>query len=461
MLNPLHELRTASRGFKVSIVEGTVAVLGSALANSMVIPLMLRMGADANLLALYTALVMASTPPLQLLAVLVLDRYREQRLHITYICAAASRAMWLIVAVLIPLGATGLWPLVATLWLSNALMVVCGLAWTDLIADLVEPSRQGRLFAMRNTLLGAINVAGLLLAKLIYDDLGYPHGYLIAILAGTALLLVTVPLLYMYGDPVKREGLGLGVHGVFSALKDKEMLRDSTAFAAWSFSVNIVGAIWNYHLYGVYGADEKWFTTLNLVGAIVGTLANPPWGSFYDRFGPKATFLMSGLGTVIVPALFTMLPSLPGQALLLVYSTSLWSGFNLSAFNYAVSYRSELRHVYMTACNVMPSIAAALGTLAGVQMYNAVGILAFLASTVFRLCALIMLYAVVSPRAVSYEELRIISHLYPLYLAGRHIAQVTYFEFTLVVRILYTIVLLALILAMLVSLAFVLMTLLR
>jgi NADH:ubiquinone oxidoreductase subunit D len=116
--------------------------------------------------------------------------------------------------------------------------------------------------------------------------------------------------------------------------------------------------------------------------------------------------------------------------------------------------------VYIAVYNILPSIAAALGTMAGVQMYNALGVSAFFASAVGRLLALTVLYKVASARGATYEELRVASHLYPLYLAGRQVAQATYIEFIYALRILYAAVLTSFLVAALAALYAVLLRLL-
>lgn len=460
MAKALEEFKNAPQGYKVSIVEGALTVFGSALASPMATPLMLRLGADSAALALYTAAVQVSTPPLQLVAAVFLDRYREKRLRIMTVFAGASRATW--IGVLLALfGVGGLREVMVLFWISNALGIFAGLAWTDLMADLVEPKRRGRLFALRNTVHGFVNIVGLLAAKLIYDKLGYPCGYIVAISVGTIFLLAAVPFLYLYGDPVKPGGLKLTLSKAFSVLKKENVVKDSGAMALWSFSVNIVGAIWNYHLYAVFKADESWFTTINLVGGIVGTFANPPWGGFYDRFGPRATFLLSGLGITLVPALFPFLPHLLGQSVLQAYSTFLWTGFNLASFNYAIAYASEYRHIYLAVYNVLPSILAAIGTAVGAWLYNIVGATAFLISAVCRLASLFILYRVATARGATYEELKLSSYLYPLYLAGLQAFQVTFIEFVYAARLLYAMLLVALLLALLLALYAALLSILR
>lgn len=452
MSNALRELRTSSRGYKVSIVEGALTTFGSALVSPMAIPLMLRLGVDSTTLALYTAAVQVSTPPLQLAAALFLDRFRERRLLIMTLFAGVSRAMWLGVLLSV-LGVAGnLKAVMLHLWTSNALGIFAGLAWTDLMADLVEPERRGRLFAIRNTVHGLVNIAGLAVAKLVYDEFGYPDGYVLAIGVGSLFLLLAVPLLYAYGDPLRPRGLNLSISKTLLALKNREVLKDSGAMALWAFSVNIVGAIWNYHLYAAYKADESWFTMLNLIGGIVSTFASPQWGSFYDRFGPRATFLISGAGIVLVPALFPYLPSLTGQSALQIYSTYLWTGFNLASFNYAIAYGSEFRHLYVAVYNVFPSVLAAAGTTVGAWIYGCVGASAFLVSAICRLASLAFLYRVASARGATYEELNISSYLYPLYVVGRQAVHTTYVEFIYAFRLLYAALLTLILLVLLASL---------
>lgn len=433
----LKDLKSSSHGYKISVIEGALTVFGSALTSPMTTPLLLRLGADATTLALYTAAVQISTPPLQLAAAALLDRYREKRLVIMVLFAATSRVAWLGI-LLSTLGMMGgLREVMLLLWVSNAFGVFAGLAWTDLMADLVEPERRGRLFALRNTIHGTINIVGLTIAKFVYDIYGYPYGYALAIGIGSFFMIVAVPLLFMYGDPVKPKGSNLRLAEVFSALKGSGVLKDSGVLASWAFSVNIVGAIWNYHLYSVFKADESWFTAINLAGGIIGTLANPPWGSFYDRFGPRATFVISGLGIVLVPTFFPHLPSLSGQIALQVYSSFLWTGFNLASFNYAIAYETEYRHVYIAVYNTIPSILAAAGTTIGAWLYMYIGPAAFYASSVLRLVSLVVLYRIADARGATYEELKVFSHLYPLYTAGRQVFHATYVEFIYAVRLLY------------------------
>lgn len=446
------QLRSAPRGFKASIIEGALTVFGSSLIGPMVTPLLIRLGADAGIIGLYTALLSITTPLMQILAALILDSFREHRLLIMTSFAGVSRILWFGVLLTI-LGIWGdLWTVIALLCLSNSVGVLSSLAWTDIMADLIETRERGRLFAIRNTLLGFINLASLIFAKAVYDQLMYPQGYAIAITLGASFMLAATPLLYLYGDQVKPKGIGLGLKGVATVFKDRQVLKDSFSLSFWNFTVSMVGGVWNYHMYAVYGADEIWFTTLNLVAGLIGIVANPPWGSFYDKFGPRITFVLSGLGIVAVPVLFPFLPSLAGQAALQMYSTFMWSGFNLAAFNYALSYGSEARHLYIAVYNTIPSLFSALGTLVGVQVYDRATVWVFFISGLGRVFALAVLYRTSSSRGLAYEELKVLSNLYPIFLTTRAVAVYAYSEFILALKLLYAALLTVLVLSALAGL---------
>jgi len=452
VLDELRALKGASRGFKVSLVEGALTVLGSSLVSPMTVPLLIRMGADAGIIGLYTAVSTAITPPLQMLAALVLDRFRHNRLYLVTIFAGLSRLIWIPVLLAV-LGMWGdMWTVIALLIFSNAVSVFSGLAWTDLMADLVDPRAMGQMFAIRNSLLGLLNVGGLIAAKLIYDYYPYPQGYALAIEVGSLLMLAAVPLLQMYGDPLRPRGRGIRVSTLAQIFRERQIVRDAAVLSFWNFSVSMVGGVWTYHMYSAFGARESWFTTLNLVGGFIGVFANLPWGRFYDRFGPRYTFLVSGLSITLVPVFFPLLPSLGGQVLLQTYSTFMWSGFNMSSFNYALSYGRENRHLYIAVYNSIPSALASLGTLVGVEVYNRAGVLVFYVSGMLRLAAALALYRYSSSRGLRYEELKLAGHLYPLLVSARSFATGMYVETIYTLKIIYSILVMAVMVALLGSL---------
>jgi len=246
-------------------------------------------------------------------------------------------------------------------------------------------------------------------------------------------------------------GMEINWKKVKEIFSNKTILKDSLSIASWSSSVNIVGAIWTYHLFNKIGATEDWIVLINLTGSIIGILGNAVWGRAYDRFGPKNIFLLSGPGIALIPILFPHLPSLIGQIGLQAYSSFLWSGFSLASFNYAVSFDPSLRPFYIAIYNSVPSIAASVSTQIGAYTYEKYGIIAFYISGLLRLVALFILSKVVSSRGVSYDELKLSGHLYRIVVISKDIATFATFEIFYALRIFYTLFIVSLLLALLIS----------
>ena len=430
-------IQGVERGFKISIIEGFVSVFASALSGSMIIPFFIRLGAGAEELGLYTALTMALVPPSQFLAALILDRWRANRLKLMTFCALAARLKWLLMAAI----ASGLGGgLKEAMVLNIALLPLenlAGLAWSDLIADLVDPAIRGRAFALRNTILGLASMLGFTTAVAIYS-LPYPLGYIYGFALGAVLLVATVPLLYLYGDPIKPSG-GASLRLALKAVDWRVTLTDSAAMAAWNSSVSLVGAIWTYHLFNVIGADESWVALLNVAASLTRMVTNVIWGKAYDRFGPKGVVKLAGPWIALIPAAFPHLRSLNGQLGLQVYATFLWTGFSLAAFNYAISVDPAYRHVYIAVYNSIPALASSASSYVGALVYERYGIVAFYISGVARLAALALLMRIISGRGVKYEELNLSANFYRLMFVSRDLVAYAAVEIFYAVKLIYAV----------------------
>ena len=439
-----------SKGFKTSIVEGVITTFGNSFSGPMLIPFFIRRGASVEFLSLYVSLGFILSPISQLLSAFILNNFREKRREIMFFSALISRSVWIFITFSTFSEAIDVNLLLIVILALRPFGILTNLAWTDLLTDLVEIKIRGRAFAFRNSVVGLSRILGLSLSTIIYA-MPYPISYQYAFVIGTILMLSSTPLLYLYGDPVKPKGMEINWKKVKEIFTNKTILKDSLSIASWSSSVNIVGAIWTYHLFNKIGATEDWIVLINLTGSIIGILGNAVWGRAYDRFGPKNIFLLSGPGIALIPILFPHLPSLIGQIGLQAYSSFLWSGFSLASFNYAVSFDPSLRPFYIAIYNSVPSIAASVSTQIGAYTYEKYGIIAFYISGLLRLVALFILSKVVSSRGVSYDELKLSGHLYRIVVISKDIATFATFEIFYALRIFYTLFIVSLLLALLIS----------
>lgn len=439
MLTELKIIKETSKGFKASVYEGAVTVFANSLASPMLVPLLIRRGATVAELGLYTTAATASVPAAQLPALLLLDHFRKKRLYLMTAFSLASRLVWFLM--LFPITGTygGVSEVMVMSVLSSVLGSVGSLTWSDLIADLVEKDRMGRAFAARNSVIALSTMAGFATSSYIFIAFGYPDNYIYSFAMGSAIMLLSTPILLAYGDPKRPEGVGLTINKVVSFRKNIDSPKQAVAMSLWSLSVNMAAAVWTYHMFNVMGADETWVTSINLLSAVLSFFFNIPWGRIYDRFGPKGTFLISGMGASLVPTFFPSLGTLPGQLVLQSYATFFWSGFNLTRFNYPLSSDPKFRHLTTATYNFTTSVFAATSNYIGAFLYTRVGVLVFYLSSLLRIAFLFLLVKYTSNRGMSYEELSIRSSLYKIEPLFRDVVTSATRELTFMFKLVYAI----------------------
>lgn len=439
MLTELKILKTTSRGFRASVYEGVVTVFANSLASPMLVPLLIRRGATVADLGIYTMATTASTPAAQFPAIVLLDRFRTKRLYLMTGFILASRVIWLLM--LLPITGTcgGVNEIMAMSVLSSIFGSVGALAWSDLIADLVKPERMGRAFAARNSVIALSTMSGFAASSYIFTTIRYPDNYIYSFAIGSGIMLLSTPIFLAYGDPKRPRGIGITLKRIADIRKNIDSPKQAVAMSFWSFSVNIAAAVWTYHMFNVMGADETWVTSINLLSAVLSFFFNIPWGRVYDKFGPKGTFFVSGIGASLVPAFFPLLGNLSGQLALQSYATFFWSGFNLAGFNYPLSSKPEFRHLTTATYNFMTSVFAAFSNYVGALLYSRFGVMVFYISAALRLASLPLLVRHTSNRGMSYEDLSIRSGLYKIGPTFRDAATFAMQELTYMFKLVYSI----------------------
>lgn len=138
----------------------------------------------------------------------------------------------------------------------------------------------------------------------------------------------------------------------------------------------------------------------------------PYWGWASDRFGNRAVLIATSFLTPFVPLLWLLSKDPAHIALFQVFSGFVWAGFDLSAFNYALSLVGrELRPSFISKYNAFNGFFYALGAVSGglfllqfpsLALLGVSGILlVFMLSGVSRLLA----FLIFSPRLTTSHEI--------------------------------------------------------
>jgi MFS family permease len=404
------------RNTVASRAEGVLHSIYTSCTQPYLPALAVRMGADDLKMGLITALPQVASAVVQVPASFVCTRYRRRRKASMLATGLLNRFMWVPIA-FTPFLASS-WPfesIALLLALSSTFSTIATLFWTDLMADVVPPRRRGRDFGVRNALIGAASVVGLLLAgKFLTTFRPFPLNFTALFVIGFIFSLGSWFFLALLRDPGSDIDLDRSNRIRMSDLwQNRTLLKLSLVFGFWNFAVSLPGALWTLYMIRDMGGDEVWIGLTTMVAAVSGVAASILWGKFDDRYGAKSTIIASSIFIAAVPAAFVLLPTLNGQILLNLFSGGVWAGFNLAVFTLLLAdVEPKNRLTYIPLFNTLTGVATIMGTISGSLMTTALDItLIFYLSSALRLISVPIIAKYTVESLAPPEHLRISMHL--------------------------------------------------
>jgi len=396
--------------------EGVLHSIYTSCTQPYLPALAVRMGADDLMMGLITALPQVASTIVQAPASFVCTKYRQRRKASMLATALLNRFMWIPIAFSPFLVSS--WPfesIALLLGLSSTFSTIATLFWTDLMADVVPPRRRGRDFGVRNALIGAASVGGLLLAgKFLTTVKPFPLNFTVLFAIGFIFSLGSWFFLALLRDPGSDIDLDRPNRLKMSDLwENRTLLKLSLVFGFWNFAVSLPGALWTLYMIRDMGGDEVWIALTTMVAAVSGVAASLLWGKFDDRYGAKSTIIASSIFITAVPAAFIFLPTLNGQILLNLFSGGVWAGFNLAIFNLLLAdVEPKNRLTYIPLFNTLTGAATIMGTIFGSLMTTAFDLtLIFYLSSALRLISVPIIAKYTVESLAPPEHLTISMHL--------------------------------------------------
>lgn len=333
-----------------------------------------------------------------LLGSIVVSLLRNRRILFWKVLGALNRCLWALLGFSHSVPEEHrVWAFLTALATAQLSGSIAGVASGDVGADLVSREKALRFFSTLSSLNMVANSMGLVTATVYFNVLPEEEGYVAAYSTSLVFSIVSTGLLLMLKD----------VNPHTSGKSVKELLRDVSEVARnddcssyikaatlFTFIVNLPGALWGYYLLNVLGGNETWITLKAIAANLSQSAGFRVWSRVSRRVGLKRTLYIGIALTSPIPAAFILLPSLPGQIALEVYSGFVWAAYNLANNIYTLYLPERALRVYFIAIsniatNSLASAASRLGaSLASISLptMNAV----FIASTVGRVVAAVL-----------------------------------------------------------------------
>lgn len=364
--------REVQRGLKISVIEGTFAILYTTLAGGVFLAgLALYLGADSFQIALLTGIPALATV-FSFLSGYLVGATRSRKALVLW-TAGFGRSVLLF---LVPFLFLGIKPrvvfLLTVVALSSILMQIAGTVWTSWMSDLVPEERRGRFFGLRNGFLGVIGVfvgygagRGMDYLKASGNEgLGYSLVFGMAVLFG----LISTLLLTRQPEPeiTPRKQAGLKEF-FFGPLQEPQFCRLSTFLAVWFLTGTLSSPFYLVHLIKNLRFSFASIAIYSMIGGVIGGLFQLLWGQMIDRFGSRPVTVLNFAVVGVMP--FLWLFATPDFRLPIwidgVLNGVVWTGASLGLWNLLLDLADNpaRKESYFAIYTVITSLGAFFASL--------------------------------------------------------------------------------------------------
>lgn len=394
-----------------SLIDGMLYSAMVGLTNPFFGILAVKLGATDFQLGLLTSLPALLSLLAMIPGAIIVGRYRSP-LPCVVRYAAMHRVGFLALAAL-PWLAVSPWAkgpgfsvallFIIILSLMNFPAAVAGVAWTSLMGDLFPADIRGQVFGERNMLTGLVSLLGTMVAGYVLGSVGFPWNYSLLFVASFAFTMGSLYYLTRLREPLEEPldasrvvtmaAAASPAGGVVRSLLQVFTNRSFTGFAWGAFimhvGMNLPVSIWTILFVRQLHLSEEWIGAFATIAGATSMVSYPLWGRLADRRGNRWVFLVSCLGFVPLPFLYSFVRSPVPIIFLQIAAGLAGAGFTLALFNRLLELAPESRRAdYIGVFNTLMGLTGFLMPVIGVWVYTLAGMrTVFAASSLIRVAA--------------------------------------------------------------------------
>jgi MFS family permease len=237
------------------------------------------------------------------------------------------------------MGVARVWVLLGLICVYFALNYLPVPAWTSWMRDLVDENRRGAYFSRRNRLSNLVALLGIIFAGLILEYfkvrpfLGFALIFSVALLGSIG---STIFLSLKYDVPYTetlpdREGFFRFSFMMFRSNYGRFVLYNFALYLAVFFS----GPFFVPYMLKDLGFSYFQFMISTSLVVLIKFVTLTLWGELADRYGNKKILVLSSLFITVLPLLWIVSPAFWWICLIQAIGGLAWSGFDISALNFA------------------------------------------------------------------------------------------------------------------------------
>jgi MFS family permease len=256
-----------------------------------------------------------------------------------------------------------------------------GPAWTSWMRDLV-PEKSGDYFGKRNSIIGAVILASLIIAGIIlekYREIGKPIiGFSIIFsiaLLGRAISFILLRKQY-HPEYTHDKSMHFSLKDFIKKMNQNNFGRFALFTSFFGLAVAISSPYFSIYMLKDLGFEKAYlaFTIVTLVPLFSALISSKLWGKAIEKYGNIAILKTSGILISFIPIVWLFSFLMKDNIILTVtylsfieiFSGALWAGFNLASSVFIYEAVSKQRTaICFTYDNLTTSIGSIIGALIG------------------------------------------------------------------------------------------------
>ncbi len=297
-----------NKALKISILEGACANVHIIISTSAIVTgLLIHLSSSDFHLGLLSALTTLAT--IGALVGARLSSFITARKKVTFLCHITGRSLWIILGCLPFLKISNEYKIFIfflVIFISNFLINIATNTWTSWMYDLVPKDIRGRYFAIRNTILGVVQMCITMFVARLFDyfklHIGQEWGWLVIFIIAVSCGIIAAIILRFQYEPefTKEKEMGLG-EILLLVRTNKNIKSLLLFFATWNFVLGIGAPFWVPHMLKNLEMSYSTIAIYSLISGIMALISQPIWGKLIDKFGSRPFLVMSVSGIFLLP----------------------------------------------------------------------------------------------------------------------------------------------------------------
>lgn len=365
------------KSLAVSFWEGVFASIQFGIIDQFAAPLALFLGANTFAIGLLHFVRNSLVSILQIKSADITAKLKSRKKLVSY-CVFTAAALWIptFFAPFLFNNELRVWVFIFLFSITSSFNLFAGPAWASLMSEYIPPSKRGKYFGWRGTVLGIVYSFAVIAAGAILNHFRLTNlflGFAILMTAASLSRFISWYFLNKMYEPTWKTKTGdyFSFRSFISKWRKSNFARFAIFSSLLMFGVSTASPFFAVYLLQELKIDYSAFTLIVTAAVATSLVTARYWGAFSDKYGNITIIKLTSMITCLIPLSWIISNNIYYLAVVQLFSGFIWAGLNLSSSNFIYDVAIETKRVRcISYYNFLSGAGLALGALLAGSLYR-------------------------------------------------------------------------------------------